>query len=106
MNRLGFLLAVLLGVCLCANSYDDLTSSTGQLNGHVWLGMTQPQKVFYLHGVYDGVAQAQLILIATRVKEAEGLLTKVPIKGMTYGEITTALDAFYADASNVLVPVL
>src|SRR5438105_14340420 len=68
--------------------------------------MTQPQKVFYLHGVYDGVAQAQLILIATRVKEAEGLLTKVPIKGMTYGEITTALDAFYADASNVLVPVL
>jgi hypothetical protein len=97
MKKRMLLSAILFGVCLWANSAGERASTSWQFNGHGWLTMTPPQKLSYLRGMYDGLSLGQ---------EAGGLIAKAPMQGMTFGEIRTALDAFYADASNVRIPVL
>jgi hypothetical protein len=106
MRTLILVLAGLLGSILSASAASDDDISTARLlNGHAWLSMTTPQKVAYLRGIYDGVLWARYILVATKVSQADDVLNQVQIKSMTFGEIASALDSFYADTSNVQVPV-
>ncbi len=107
MRPLILVVTSLLGICVFARatSGDDI-SSARLLNGHAWLDMTMLQKATYLRGVYDGVLQARYILAASKDKEADGQLAQVAIRTMTFRETVIALDGFYADTSNVAVPIV
>src|ERR1700693_4979565 len=98
MKTLILVLAGLLGSSLYARAASDDDISTARLlNGHAWLSMTTPQKVTYLRGVYDGVLWARYILAGTKVNEADEVLNQFGIKSMTFGEMSSGLDLFYAD---------
>jgi hypothetical protein len=49
---------------------------------------------------------ARYVLAATKVKQADEVLNQAQIKAMTFGEMASGLDVFYADTSNVQVPIV
>ncbi len=101
--------AILLGICLCARSAD----STGLRGGRDWLEMNTSEKFMYIHGAHDMAVASPIFIFAkvqneqkTLAKEAIGALDDFTLIGLYPSEVIGALDGFYANASNVRVPIL
>jgi hypothetical protein len=88
---------VLTSVAFAADSDDRLT--LGGLNGLGWSGLSEPEKVCYLRGIYDGIGLVGDLKTLRYLTDA--IWVDVP-----HEEIARAVDAFYADSLNRRIPVI
>src|SRR3954447_26955932 len=73
---------------------DPMWDSTGSPNGRFWRNMDSTSKLTFVIGLEHGMTQAAALMSGTY--ERYQAVKKVLWPSLTYGEVSDALDRFYA----------
>jgi len=85
---------------------DEPSSVDHVLDGRAWLRLSEIQKFMYYRGMWDMMVSASHIAKANDRIELADSLRELIVTELSYREIQAALDAFYANPSNVRVPIV
>ena len=87
-------LILILALATCASAGDDVYTTGGRFNGRWWITMTNMRKLDYLSGYADALGGVE-----------ENWDCFYPRAPRTHGDVKIALDRFYGDAENLVLPI-
>lgn len=104
MNLPKRLLVIAFAVISLATAYaEDSTVTNGKPNGRAWNAWSPDAKAGYIRGYSEGVLIGCAVY-AFDMKCVEKAEASFPQR-MNFGEIAEAVDQFFADVSNVRIPI-